>query len=139
MAGAGLGGGQQVGRALTHVRAALPPGAARLGLLLSAGRLRGDGRQRPDRLVVEDAGPLAEADHRKARVVGPLVDGQHVFHAGHKGRVHRPQAPVLLAVGLRFVFLSTWPTVSWEIESTILVAKLKEKRGLRLPHGLDLA
>ena len=107
LAGAGLESGQQAGRALAHVRAALPPGAARLGRLLPACRLRGDGRQRLDRLAVEHTGPLVEADHRKARVVGPLVDGQHVFHAGDKGGVHRPQAPVLLAVGRQFVFLST--------------------------------
>ena len=107
LAGAGLESGQQAGRALAHVRAALPPGPARLGGLLSASRLRGDGRQRLDRLAVEHTGPLVEADHREARVVGPLVDGQHVFHAGDKGGVHRPQAPMLLAVGLPFVFLST--------------------------------
>ena len=87
-------------------------------MLLCASRLRGDERQRLDRLAVEHAVPLVEANHRKARVVGPLVDGQHVFHADHKGRVHHPQAPVLLAMGLQFVFLSTWPTVFWEIVST---------------------
>ena len=107
LAGAGLESGQQAGRALAHVRTALPPGAARLGGLLSASRLRGDGRQGLDGLAVEHTGPLIEADDGKTRVIRPLVDDQHVFHAGDKGRVHRPQAPVLLAVGRQFVFLST--------------------------------
>ena len=100
LAGAGFEGGQQAGRALAHVRAALPPGAARLGRLLPASRLGRHGWQGLDGLAVQHAGPLVEADHRKARVLGPLVDGQHVFHAGDKGGVHRPQAPMLLAVGL---------------------------------------
>ena len=107
LAGAGLESGQQAGRALAHVRAALPPGPARFGRLLSASRLGRHGWQRLDGLTVQHTGPLVEADHRKARVVGPLVNGQHVFHAGDKGRVHCSQTPMLLAVGLQFVFLST--------------------------------
>ena len=75
-----------------------------MGRLLFASWLRGNRRKRLDRLVVEHNGPFVEADDGKARVVGPLVGGQHVFHAGDKGRVHRPQALVLLALGLQFVF-----------------------------------
>ena len=86
--------------------------------MLTHGRLNWNGRQGPDGLAVEHAGPLVEADEGKTRVVRPRVDGQHVFHPGDKGRIHRPQAPVLLAVGLQFVFLSTWLTVSCEIVST---------------------
>lgn len=60
--------------------------------------------QRLDGLAVQHAGPLVEADDRKVRVIGPLVDGQHVFHVGNKGRVQRPQVSPLLAVGQPFVF-----------------------------------
>ena len=104
LAGAGFEGGRPAGRALAHVGAALPAGAAGLGGLFAPRGLGRHGRQRLDGLAVQRAGALVEADHRVLRIAGPLVDGQHVLHAGHEGRVHFAQAPVLLAVGPQPVF-----------------------------------
>lgn len=72
--------------------------------LLPVGRLGWHRVQRLDELAVQHAGLLVETDDRKARVIGPLVDGQNVFHVGNKGRVQRPQVSPLLAVGRPFVF-----------------------------------
>ena len=80
-----------------------------------AGPARG---QRRDELAVEHAGPFLETDYWKTRVVGPLVDGQPVLHAGQKGGIHFAQVPVLLVLVLALVFCSTWLMVSCEMVST---------------------
>jgi hypothetical protein len=90
---------------------------AGLGGLFAPRGLGRHGRQRLDGLAVQHAGALVEADHRVLRIAGSLVDGQHVLHAGHEGRVHFAQAPVLLAVGPPRL-LSAWLTVSREMVST---------------------
>src|SRR6185503_9504272 len=62
-------------------------------------------------LIHTDLGPL--------RVEGTGVDFQHVFHVSDElPAVLGRDAPLLLQPGLRFVFLSVWRTVSWEIAST---------------------
>jgi len=107
LAGARLEGRQQAGCALAHIGAAFAPGTPRLGRLPVLRWLRGHGWERLTGLAVEYAGAFIEADDGKPRVNRALVHGQHVFHARQKRRVYCPQAPVLLALGLHLVFLST--------------------------------
>ena len=51
---------------------------------------------------------LVQADHRAARIVGPLIDLQHIFHAGYERGVGvRRNDPLLPQVGLEDIFLAS--------------------------------
>src|SRR6476660_9211791 len=55
---------------------------------------------------------LVNADHRARRVMRPLIDFQHILHAGYEGGVAvRRDDPLLLQVRLECVFFSVCPIV----------------------------
>jgi hypothetical protein len=83
---------------------------------LRASRL---GRQGSALLGHHLAGHLVEANGGPLRVVGLLVELQHLLHAPHKLRSHLRDAPLLLCPRLNVPFLSVRLTVSSEISSTI--------------------
>src|SRR5581483_6069505 len=92
---------EQVGRAVAHV------------LVVVAGWLPRRGRQRHAGLADQLHRHLVEADQRPPGVVGAVVDFQHVLHPGYElPALPRRDDPLLLEVGLKFVFLSTRRTVS---------------------------
>src|SRR5262249_46340555 len=62
---------------------------------------------------------LVQAHLRVVRVIRQLVQVQHVLHlADELAAAIRRDAPASLLPGLQRVFLSTWRTCSWEIDST---------------------
>src|SRR6516164_11679367 len=82
-----------------------------------ASLLRGDRRARlNDQLL----GSLVETHQRTLRIVRPLIDLQHVFHVGDKGRAGvRRNHPLLLEVGFENVFFSVRPIVLSLARSTM--------------------
>src|SRR5258708_8793258 len=82
-----------------------------------ASRLRGDRRARLDDQLLRG---FVEAHERTLRIVRPLIDLQHVFHVGHKGRAGvRRDHPLLLAMRFENVFFSVRPIVLSLARSTI--------------------
>jgi hypothetical protein len=83
------------------------------------------------------AGALVEADHRTLRVVGLLVEVQHLLHPPDEpgapfGRDH----PALDQVGAQFVFLSVLRTVSWETFPTMPSSTALSAKSLMLQRSL---
>src|SRR5258707_1338376 len=82
-----------------------------------ASRLRGDRRARLDDQLLRG---FVEAHERTLRIVRPLIDLQHVFHVGHKGRAGvRRDHPLLLAMRFENVFFSVRPIVLLLARSTM--------------------
>src|SRR5450759_3793985 len=82
-----------------------------------ASRLRGDRRARLDDQLL---GGLVETHERTLRIVRPLIDLQHVFHVGDKGRAGvRRNHPLLLEVRFENVFFSVRPIVLSLARSTM--------------------
>src|ERR1039458_2200997 len=78
------------------------------------------GRDRHARFGDELLRCLVQTDHGERRVVRPLVNFQHIFHAGYEGRVGvRRDDPLLLEVGLECVFFSVRPIVLSLARSTM--------------------
>ena len=74
-------------------------------------------RQRATSLSNQLLARLVKADHRQLLGVRFSVQIQHVFHAGDELGIDLADTPWLLQPWLQFVFLSTWRTVSRQIES----------------------
>src|ERR1019366_1033838 len=82
-----------------------------------ASRLRGDRRARLDDQLL---GGLVETHERTLRIVRPLIDLQHVFHVGDKGRAGvRRNHPLPLEVRFENVFFSVRPIVLSLARSTM--------------------
>ena len=82
-----------------------------------APRLRGDRRACLDDQLLRG---FVEAHERTLRIVRPLIDLQHFFHVGDKGRAGvRRDHPLLLAMGFENVFFSVRPIVLSLARSTM--------------------
>src|SRR5258708_34833481 len=82
-----------------------------------ASRLGGDRRARLDDQLLRG---FVEAHERTLRIMRPLIDFQHVFHVGDKGRAGvRRDHPLLLAMRLENVFFSVRPIVLSLARSTM--------------------
>jgi Periplasmic binding protein len=82
-----------------------------------ASRLRRDRRARLDDQLLRG---FVEAHERTLRIMRPLIDLQHVFHVGDKGRAGvRRDHPLLLAMRFENVFLSVRPIVLSLARSTM--------------------
>src|SRR5271169_172905 len=82
-----------------------------------ASRLRRDRRARLDDQLLRG---FVEAHERTLRIVRPLIDLQHVFHIGDKGRAGvRRDHPLLLAMRFENVFFSVRPIVLSLARSTM--------------------
>ena len=75
-------------------------------------------RQALAELADELAGGLVEADDRAGRVVGALVDGEHVLHGRYELRPVLGDAPLLDHPWAKLVFFSRLPTATWLTDST---------------------
>ena len=81
-------------------------------LAVLAGVVTGAGRERVADFGEELVGLLVHAHHRTCRVMGPGVDGQHVFHPGRELRVRSWwDGPALLQMRTQFRFFKTRPMV----------------------------
>src|ERR1700741_3297765 len=79
--------------------------------------LRGDGRARLDDQLLRG---LVETHERPLRIVRPLINLQHVFHIGDKGRAGvRRNHPLLFEVRFENVFFSVRPIVLSLARSTM--------------------
>ena len=97
-----------------HVHCATP-----LVRAVVLGHLTRLGRQRLTHLGDQLLAAFIQAHQRLLRIVGPMVDVQHVFHGSHElGRWLFRQAPTFLQPRLKFVFLSVRRTVSYDNDST---------------------
>ena len=73
-------------------------------------------RQRLPRFANQLCARLIEADHRQLFVIFLNLQVEHIFHAGHELGIDLADTPLLFQPGFKFVFLSTWRTVSRAME-----------------------
>src|SRR5689334_10033170 len=91
---------EQIGDAVARILVVVSRWASRLG------------RDRHPGLADQLLGGLVETNHRTRRIVRPLINLQHVFHAGYESGIGLGRDdPLLLQMRLERVFLSLRPIV----------------------------
>lgn len=75
-------------------------------------------RQTGSSFANQSSPPFIKANQWPSRIIGLLIQVQHILHAGHIVCTGLKDAPHLLLPGLQLVFLSVQRTVSCEIAST---------------------